>query len=135
MATWAAVWFLQDCDAMWEDFHNKLVDSTLLNLDEYLQQFPDLKVLKFVFDKIIFYSVDIENDSSSKNWNISDSCGQKKSETHWLRQRSSSRRNSAGLRDEERPQNDEGGSTHPGFDVGGIYLLKLLVKLVCGGPS
>lgn len=36
--------FLQDCDAFWEDFHNKLVDSTLLNLDEYLQHFPDLKV-------------------------------------------------------------------------------------------
>ncbi|XP_078101192.1 amphiphysin isoform X2 [Sander vitreus] len=33
----------KDCDAMWEDFHNKLVDSTLLNLDEYLLQFPDLK--------------------------------------------------------------------------------------------
>uniref|UniRef100_A0A3P8WH78 Amphiphysin n=1 Tax=Cynoglossus semilaevis TaxID=244447 RepID=A0A3P8WH78_CYNSE len=33
----------KDCDAFWEDFHNKLVDSTLLNLDEYLQHFPDLK--------------------------------------------------------------------------------------------
>ncbi|KAG7523903.1 amphiphysin isoform X2 [Solea senegalensis] len=33
----------KDCDALWEDFHNKLVDSTLLNLDEYLQFFPDLK--------------------------------------------------------------------------------------------
>ncbi|XP_070774377.1 amphiphysin [Enoplosus armatus] len=33
----------KDCDAMWEDFHNKVVDSTLLNLDGYLQQFPDLK--------------------------------------------------------------------------------------------
>ncbi|KAM9321736.1 amphiphysin [Pholidichthys leucotaenia] len=33
----------KDCDALWEDFHNKLVDSTLLNLDSYLQQFPDLK--------------------------------------------------------------------------------------------
>ncbi|KAM7399921.1 hypothetical protein PAMA_004551 [Pampus argenteus] len=33
----------KDCDALWEDFHNKLVDSTLLNLDGYLQQFPDLK--------------------------------------------------------------------------------------------
>ncbi|XP_063742831.1 LOW QUALITY PROTEIN: amphiphysin [Eleginops maclovinus] len=33
----------KDCDAMWEDFHNKLVDSTLLNLDEYLLQFPDLR--------------------------------------------------------------------------------------------
>ncbi|KAJ3595320.1 hypothetical protein NHX12_004624 [Muraenolepis orangiensis] len=33
-------------DALWEDFHNKLVDSTLLNLDGYLQQFPDLKVKK-----------------------------------------------------------------------------------------
>lgn len=36
--------FRQDCDALWEAFHNKLVDSTLLNLDSYLQQFPDLKV-------------------------------------------------------------------------------------------
>ncbi|XP_054623804.1 amphiphysin isoform X2 [Dunckerocampus dactyliophorus] len=33
----------KDCDALWENFHNKLVDSTLLNLDEYLLQFPDLK--------------------------------------------------------------------------------------------
>uniref|UniRef100_UPI003AAE230C amphiphysin n=1 Tax=Centroberyx gerrardi TaxID=166262 RepID=UPI003AAE230C len=33
----------KDCDALWEDFHNKLVDSTLLNLDAYLLQFPDLK--------------------------------------------------------------------------------------------
>ncbi|KAF7654480.1 hypothetical protein LDENG_00069300 [Lucifuga dentata] len=33
----------KDCDALWEDFHNKLVDSTLLSLDGYLQQFPDLK--------------------------------------------------------------------------------------------
>ncbi|XP_078791572.1 amphiphysin isoform X7 [Oryzias latipes] len=33
----------KDSDALWEDFHNKLVDATLLNLDEYLQQFPDLK--------------------------------------------------------------------------------------------
>lgn len=33
----------KDCDALWEDFHNKVVDSTLLNLDAYLTQFPDLK--------------------------------------------------------------------------------------------
>ncbi|XP_076023846.1 amphiphysin [Genypterus blacodes] len=33
----------KDCDALWEDFNNKLVDSTLLSLDEYLQHFPDLK--------------------------------------------------------------------------------------------
>nr|XP_061795267.1 amphiphysin [Nerophis lumbriciformis] len=33
----------KDCDALWENFHNKLVDSTLLNLDGYLLQFPDLK--------------------------------------------------------------------------------------------
>ncbi|XP_061653168.1 amphiphysin isoform X2 [Phyllopteryx taeniolatus] len=33
----------KDCDALWENFHNKLVDSTLLNLDAYLLQFPDLK--------------------------------------------------------------------------------------------
>lgn len=35
---------VQDCDALWEDFHNKLVDSTLLKMDEYLLSFPDLKV-------------------------------------------------------------------------------------------
>ncbi|TKS79218.1 Amphiphysin [Collichthys lucidus] len=40
----------KDCDALWEDFHNKLVDSTLLNLDAYLQQFPDLKVTELSFD-------------------------------------------------------------------------------------
>ncbi|CAL1580774.1 unnamed protein product [Knipowitschia caucasica] len=34
----------KDCDALWEDFHNKIVDSTLLNLDAYLTQFPDLKI-------------------------------------------------------------------------------------------
>ncbi|XP_055008001.1 amphiphysin isoform X2 [Boleophthalmus pectinirostris] len=34
----------KDCDALWEDFHNKIVDSTLLNLDAYLTQFPDLKM-------------------------------------------------------------------------------------------
>ncbi|XP_075878323.1 amphiphysin isoform X6 [Nelusetta ayraudi] len=33
----------KDCDALWEDFHNKLVDSTLLKMDEYLLHFPDLK--------------------------------------------------------------------------------------------
>lgn len=37
--------YLQDCDALWEDFHNKLVDSTLLKMDEYLLNFPDLKVM------------------------------------------------------------------------------------------
>lgn len=51
--------FLQDCDALWEDFHNKLVDSTLLNLDAYLQQFPDLKVTnRLSFDQRIFHDVD-----------------------------------------------------------------------------
>ncbi|KAM9790835.1 amphiphysin isoform 3-T3 [Syngnathus typhle] len=33
----------KDCDALWENFHNKVVDSTLLSLDAYLLQFPDLK--------------------------------------------------------------------------------------------
>lgn len=41
---------LQDCDALWEDFHNKLVDSTLLNLDAYLLHFPDLKVRRDSLD-------------------------------------------------------------------------------------
>lgn len=35
---------LQNCDALWEDFHQKLVDSTINNLETYLSQFPDLKV-------------------------------------------------------------------------------------------
>ncbi|CAK6982256.1 amphiphysin [Scomber scombrus] len=69
----------KDCDALWEDFHNKLVDSTLLNLDEYL-----LHVSR-----------------------PEDSCGQKKSETYRLRQRSASYGNSADFWDEERSEDDE----------------------------
>ncbi|KAK1786825.1 hypothetical protein P4O66_017008 [Electrophorus voltai] len=34
----------KNCDALWEDFHQKLVDSTLAALDTYLAQFPDIKV-------------------------------------------------------------------------------------------
>ncbi|XP_053356635.1 amphiphysin isoform X1 [Clarias gariepinus] len=34
----------KNCDELWEDFHEKLVDSTILALDTYLAQFPDLKV-------------------------------------------------------------------------------------------
>ncbi|XP_034147333.1 amphiphysin isoform X2 [Esox lucius] len=34
----------KNCDALWEDFHQKLVDSSLSTLDTYLQQFPDLKI-------------------------------------------------------------------------------------------
>nr|XP_023663189.1 amphiphysin [Paramormyrops kingsleyae] len=32
-----------NCDALWEDFHQKLVDSSLITLDTYLGQFPDIK--------------------------------------------------------------------------------------------
>lgn len=38
------MWFLQKCDELWEDFHQKLVDGALLTLDTYLGQFPDIKV-------------------------------------------------------------------------------------------
>ncbi|XP_058251797.1 amphiphysin isoform X2 [Hemibagrus wyckioides] len=34
----------KNCDALWEDFHQKLVDSTILALDTYLCQFPDIKM-------------------------------------------------------------------------------------------
>ncbi|KAI1902057.1 hypothetical protein AGOR_G00040800 [Albula goreensis] len=33
----------KNCDALWEDFHQKLVDSSLITLDTYLAQFPDIK--------------------------------------------------------------------------------------------
>ncbi|XP_036378727.1 amphiphysin-like [Megalops cyprinoides] len=33
----------KSCDALWEDFHQKLVDSSLITLDTYLGQFPDIK--------------------------------------------------------------------------------------------
>ncbi|KAK7163202.1 hypothetical protein R3I93_007290 [Phoxinus phoxinus] len=33
----------KNCDVLWEDFHQKLVDSTINNLETYLIQFPDLK--------------------------------------------------------------------------------------------
>ncbi|XP_067309671.1 amphiphysin isoform X2 [Pseudorasbora parva] len=34
----------KNCDALWEDFHQKLVDSTINTLETYLTQFPDLKM-------------------------------------------------------------------------------------------
>uniref|UniRef100_A0AAR2JX58 Amphiphysin n=1 Tax=Pygocentrus nattereri TaxID=42514 RepID=A0AAR2JX58_PYGNA len=34
----------KNCDELWEDFHQKLVDSTVIALDTYLAQFPDIKV-------------------------------------------------------------------------------------------
>ncbi|KAM6202348.1 amphiphysin [Rhynchocyon petersi] len=33
----------EKCDLLWEDFHQKLVDGSLLTLDTYLGQFPDIK--------------------------------------------------------------------------------------------
>ncbi|XP_069469379.1 amphiphysin isoform X4 [Ambystoma mexicanum] len=33
----------EKCDVLWEDFHQKLVDGSLLTLDTYLSQFPDIK--------------------------------------------------------------------------------------------
>uniref|UniRef100_A0A8C1RPC5 Amphiphysin n=1 Tax=Cyprinus carpio TaxID=7962 RepID=A0A8C1RPC5_CYPCA len=34
----------KNCDVLWEDFHQKLVDSTIDTLETYLTQFPDLKI-------------------------------------------------------------------------------------------
>ncbi|XP_058600629.1 amphiphysin isoform X2 [Onychostoma macrolepis] len=34
----------KNCDTLWEDFHQKLVDSTIDTLETYLTQFPDLKI-------------------------------------------------------------------------------------------
>ncbi|XP_063158114.1 amphiphysin [Candoia aspera] len=34
----------EKCDVLWEDFHQKLVDGSLLTLDTYLGQFPDIKI-------------------------------------------------------------------------------------------
>jgi len=46
---------LQNCDVLWEDFHQKLVDSTINTLESYLTQFPDLKVPElFLFFLSIF---------------------------------------------------------------------------------
>lgn len=35
---------LQDCDELWTDYHQKLVDHALISMDTYLGQFPDIKV-------------------------------------------------------------------------------------------
>lgn len=37
---------LQDCDVLWTDYHQKLVDHALISMDTYLGQFPDIKVGK-----------------------------------------------------------------------------------------
>ncbi|XP_062849928.1 amphiphysin isoform X2 [Trichomycterus rosablanca] len=34
----------KNCDELWEDFHEKLVDSTINALETYLTQFPDIKI-------------------------------------------------------------------------------------------
>ncbi|KAM9343329.1 myc box-dependent-interacting protein 1 [Pholidichthys leucotaenia] len=34
---------LEDCDVLWEDYHQKLVDHALISMDTYLGQFPDIK--------------------------------------------------------------------------------------------
>ncbi|XP_062383678.1 myc box-dependent-interacting protein 1b isoform X8 [Sardina pilchardus] len=33
----------EDTDMLWIDFHQKLVDSAIINLDSYMAQFPDVK--------------------------------------------------------------------------------------------
>lgn len=35
----------QDCDVLWTDYHQKLVDHALISMDTYLGQFPDIKVI------------------------------------------------------------------------------------------
>lgn len=95
---------LQDCDALWEDFHNKLVDSTLLNLDAYLQHFPDLKVRKGSAQNHFA----LLSSEQRRLVDGSGTRGQEEPEAHRLRQRSPSRGDAADVRDEERPQDDEG---------------------------
>ncbi|XP_049335790.1 myc box-dependent-interacting protein 1b isoform X12 [Astyanax mexicanus] len=34
---------LEDTDVLWTDFHQKLVDSAVINMDNYMAQFPDIK--------------------------------------------------------------------------------------------
>ncbi|KAM6979237.1 myc box-dependent-interacting protein 1 [Tautogolabrus adspersus] len=34
---------VEDCDVLWEDYHQKLVDHALISMDTYLGQFPDIK--------------------------------------------------------------------------------------------
>ncbi|KAK2095887.1 hypothetical protein P7K49_024921 [Saguinus oedipus] len=43
---------LNKCDVLWEDFHQKLVDGSLLTLDTYLGQFPDIKHLTTISIRI-----------------------------------------------------------------------------------
>ncbi|XP_061697350.1 myc box-dependent-interacting protein 1 [Syngnathoides biaculeatus] len=34
---------VEDCDVLWTDYHQKLVDHALISMDTYLGQFPDIK--------------------------------------------------------------------------------------------
>ncbi|XP_061774259.1 myc box-dependent-interacting protein 1 isoform X3 [Nerophis ophidion] len=34
---------VEDCDELWTDYHQKLVDHALISMDTYLGQFPDIK--------------------------------------------------------------------------------------------
>ncbi|XP_030613793.1 myc box-dependent-interacting protein 1 isoform X1 [Archocentrus centrarchus] len=34
---------VEDCDVLWTDYHQKLIDHALISMDTYLGQFPDIK--------------------------------------------------------------------------------------------
>ena len=44
---------LQDCDVLWTDYHQKLVDHALISMDTYLGQFPDIKVRSVVTRHVV----------------------------------------------------------------------------------
>lgn len=39
----------QDTDTLWLDYHQNITDKSLIAMDTYLAQFPDIKVCVFLF--------------------------------------------------------------------------------------
>ncbi|XP_041663299.1 myc box-dependent-interacting protein 1 isoform X1 [Cheilinus undulatus] len=56
---------VEDCDVLWTDYHQKLVDHALISMDTYLGQFPDIKARIAKRDRKL-----VDYDSARHNYAI-----------------------------------------------------------------
>lgn len=43
------MFMFQDTDTLWLDYHQSITDKSLMTMDTYLAQFPDIKVCMILF--------------------------------------------------------------------------------------
>ncbi|XP_034549041.1 myc box-dependent-interacting protein 1 isoform X4 [Notolabrus celidotus] len=56
---------VEDCDVLWTDYHQKLVDHALISMDTYLGQFPDIKARIAKRDRKL-----VDYDSARHNYSV-----------------------------------------------------------------